>query len=389
MLARASSRESAAILAIALVGASLLVTDRLPAQETHTFSNVIELGDGRVAAADATLIDDSTVSFTLMAPGLDLEWVEIRDREQGGTLLATTRSGGSGRGPHLQMIGMGEVLNEPGAEVTIGIEDFLIELTLQAPGGGLARAANEGVVMVGFTNGESTAFPILAGEDNDAADSAITMVPGDDAEEVFGEGARPPEVVQSPGVGGRSGAAVARTDTPAQPPAPTATPQPPRPVAPSTPAPSPPPQPVGARAVPAPAPSGLPVAPPAGPGGPPGPGAGPGLPPGSQGPAAGSVVASDWLASATSLRSRTGEQFIFRCPPEGSAGRGPFGTDIYADHSSVCTAAVHAGVITFASGGTVTIEIRAGQDFYAGSPGQGGVTSSAAGGWPGSFTFVR
>jgi hypothetical protein len=50
---------------------------------------------------------------------------------------------------------------------------------------------------------------------------------------------------------------------------------------------------------------------------------------------------------------------------------------------------VHAGVITFASGGTVTIEIRAGQDFYAGSPGEGGVTSSAAGGWPGSFTFVR
>jgi hypothetical protein len=26
---------------------------------------------------------------------------------------------------------------------------------------------------------------------------------------------------------------------------------------------------------------------------------------------------------------------------------------------------------------------------YAGSPGQGGVTSSAAGSWPGSFTFIR
>jgi hypothetical protein len=80
---------------------------------------------------------------------------------------------------------------------------------------------------------------------------------------------------------------------------------------------------------------------------------------------------------------------MFRCPPGGRAGSGPFGTGIYADHSSVCIAAVHAGVITFASGGTVTIEIRAGQDFYAGSPGQGGVTSSAAGSWPGSFTFIR
>jgi hypothetical protein len=101
------------------------------------------------------------------------------------------------------------------------------------------------------------------------------------------------------------------------------------------------------------------------------------------------VAGSDWLASATALRGRNGEQFVFRCPAGGAAGRGPFGTDVYADHSSVCTAAVHAGLISFASGGSVTIEIRAGQDAYAGSPGQGGVTSSAAGAWPGSFAFVR
>jgi hypothetical protein len=101
------------------------------------------------------------------------------------------------------------------------------------------------------------------------------------------------------------------------------------------------------------------------------------------------VVANDWLAPATALRGRTGERFVFRCPPGGSAGRGPFGTDVYADHSSVCIAGVHAGLVTFASGGSVTIEIRAGQDSYAGGPGQGGVTSSAAGSWPGSFAFVR
>jgi hypothetical protein len=100
-------------------------------------------------------------------------------------------------------------------------------------------------------------------------------------------------------------------------------------------------------------------------------------------------VASDWLASATALRGRLGEHFVFRCPSGGAAGRGPFGTDVYADHSSVCTAAVHAGLITFAGGGSVTIDIRAGQDSYQGSPGEGGVTSSAVGGWPGSFAFVR
>jgi len=370
VLARASNRESAAILAIALVGASLLATDRLPAQVTHTFSNVIELGDGRVAAADATLIDDSTVSFVLMAPGLDLEWVEIRDREQSGTLLATTRSTRSGRAPHLQLIGMGEVLNE-GAEVTIGLEDFLVELTLHAPGGGLRRAADAGVVMVGFTDGQSTAFPILSGDGDEAADGAmITMAPGDDADEVFGDEPGPPEVVRAPSVEGRSGLAVGRTDAPApSEPALTRSPA----AAPAVPA-QPPPGPTRAPQVP-------------GAGAAPGPGNV--LGPGSQGPAAGAVAGSDWLASATALRGRNGERFEFRCPPGGGAGRGPFGTDIYADHSSVCTAAVHAGVITFASGGTVTIEIRAGQDFYAGSPGEGGVTSSAAGGWPGSFTFVR
>jgi hypothetical protein len=371
VLARASNRESAAILAIALVGALFLDTEQLPAQESHTFSSVVELEDGRVAAADATLIDDSTVSFMLMAPGLDLEWVEIRDREQGGTLLATTRSG---RAPDLQLIGMGEVLNE-GTEVTIGLEDFLVEFTLHAPGGGLRRAAEAGVVLVGFTDGQSTAFPILSGDGDEAADGAmITMAPGDDADEVFGDKPGPPEVVRAPTVEGRSGAAVGRTDAPA--PSEPAVTRPPAaaPAAPAQPLPGP------TRAPQIPGPGAAPD-----PGNVPGPGAGPG----SQGPAAGAVAGSDWLASATALRSRTGEQFIFRCPPGGSAGRGPFGTDIYADHSSVCTAAVHAGVITFASGGTVTIEIRAGQDFYAGSPGQGGVTSSAAGGWPGSFTFIR
>jgi hypothetical protein len=380
VLARASSPESGAILAIALVAASLCETERLPAQVTHTFSNVIELGDGRVAAADATLIDDRTISLVLLAPGLDLEWVEIRDREQGGTLLATTRSTGNGRAPHLQLIGMGEVLNEPDGEgVTIGLEDFLVELTLHAPGGGLDRAADAGVVLVGFTDGQSTSFPILAGDDG-AAVGAITMVPGDDADEVFGGEPVPPEVVGAPAVESRSGAAVGRTDAPApSQPAVTRSPAP----APAVPV-QPPPSPTRAPQVAGPGPVPGPGAGP-GPGVVPGPGAGPGSP----GPPAGAVAGSDWLASATALRGRIGERFEFRCPPGGAAGRGPFGTDVYADHSSVCTAAVHAGLVTFASGGSVTIEIRAGQDFYPGSLGQGGVTSSAAGGWPGSFAFAR
>ena len=47
----------------------------------------------------------------------------------------------------------------------------------------------------------------------------------------------------------------------------------------------------------------------------------------------------------------------------GSAGP-VYGTDIYSDDSSICTAAVHAGRVDFAEGGLVTIQItgpRAGQ----------------------------
>lgn len=363
------------ILTIGCLGAFLLAADGLTAQETHTFSNVIELGDGRVAAADATLIDDTTVSFTLMAPGLDLEWVEIRDRELRGNLLATTRS--NGRYPHLQLIGMGEVLNEPGGEgVTIGLEDFLVELTLHAPGGGLGRVADAGVVVVGFTDGQSTSFPILSGDPaGDAADGpVITMMPGDEAEGVFRGEPGPPEVVQAPDTVGRSGAAVARTDDPA--------PSDPSVARPPTPPTLPPAQ-------PPPGPASAPQAP--GSGATPGPGnvPGPGAGPGSPAPAAGAVAGNDWLASATALRGRNGERFEYRCPAGGAGGRGPYGTEVYADHSSVCTAAVHAGVITFASGGSVTIEIRAGQDFYSGSAGQNGVTSSSAGSWPGSFAVIR
>ncbi len=100
-------------------------------------------------------------------------------------------------------------------------------------------------------------------------------------------------------------------------------------------------------------------------------------------PASGNV----WLQTAQNYRGRNGEQFNFTCSPNGQS-RFVWGTDIYSDDSSVCTAAVHAGVITLAQGGQVTIEIRPGQTSYAGSQ-RNGVTSSSYGTWSGSFVFVR
>ena len=72
------------------------------------------------------------------------------------------------------------------------------------------------------------------------------------------------------------------------------------------------------------------------------------------------------------------------------AGRhaGPiWGTDVYTDDSSVCTAGVHKGVITLEDGGTVTIIMRPGLDIYISST-RHDVRSDAWDHWDGSFEVV-
>ena len=79
-----------------------------------------------------------------------------------------------------------------------------------------------------------------------------------------------------------------------------------------------------------------------------------------------------------------GMRFV-RVPPGGSAGD-DLGTDVYTHDSSICTAAVHAGRITFASGGTVTIEMRAGAATHT-STARNGVTSNPYGSWYCSYAI--
>jgi hypothetical protein len=86
-------------------------------------------------------------------------------------------------------------------------------------------------------------------------------------------------------------------------------------------------------------------------------------------------------------RGENGKRFTYSCPANGTPAN-VWGTDSYTDDSSVCTAAVHAGVITFALGGTVTVEVRSGQDHFTGSK-RNGVESSNWDRHPGSFVFVR
>jgi hypothetical protein len=95
----------------------------------------------------------------------------------------------------------------------------------------------------------------------------------------------------------------------------------------------------------------------------------------------------DWGTTAGGERGRNGHRARYFCPPEGELGN-LWGSGLYTDDSSVCTAAVHAGLITISSGGEVHIEIRPGARSYQGSR-KNGVNSQSYGSFDGSFVFVR
>jgi hypothetical protein len=101
--------------------------------------------------------------------------------------------------------------------------------------------------------------------------------------------------------------------------------------------------------------------------------------------AAPNAAPTTWEANATSLNGGSGQTFTLACSPGGTA-HSVWGSDIYTSDSSICTAAVHSGLITFQQGGTVTIEMRPGRPVY-GSSERNGVTSSAYGAWQSSFVF--
>jgi hypothetical protein len=81
-----------------------------------------------------------------------------------------------------------------------------------------------------------------------------------------------------------------------------------------------------------------------------------------------------WLADAMAYRSMVGQRAFFHCPPKGTYGL-VFGTAVYADHSSICTAAAHDRRITVREGGDVEIRLLAGQATYMGSTGGSSIMS--------------
>lgn len=94
----------------------------------------------------------------------------------------------------------------------------------------------------------------------------------------------------------------------------------------------------------------------------------------------------DWYTSPNQVNAPDGALVEFECSA-GGAGGNVWGADIYTDDSSICEAAVHAGVITRAEGGVVHFELLGAQPSFQGSE-RNGVTSMRYPGWPGSFRFV-
>jgi hypothetical protein len=98
----------------------------------------------------------------------------------------------------------------------------------------------------------------------------------------------------------------------------------------------------------------------------------------------------DWRTSPLdlNLRGLNGERFRFKCPPGKATPGQVIGSGPYTDGSSICAAAVHAGVIRAASGGLVTIEVRPGEAHYDASWSHYVQSESYDALWSGSFVVV-
>jgi hypothetical protein len=95
------------------------------------------------------------------------------------------------------------------------------------------------------------------------------------------------------------------------------------------------------------------------------------------------ITPIDWETNATGFKNDVGMIYKFQCPESGTEHT-IWGNDIYTTDSSICTAAVHAGVISLAEGGTVTLEYRPGRLTY-GSTTRNGIKSSTFGQYDRSF----
>jgi hypothetical protein len=96
------------------------------------------------------------------------------------------------------------------------------------------------------------------------------------------------------------------------------------------------------------------------------------------------AVALEWGQNASTVAADA-DCFLAWCPPGGLAGA-VWGSEVYTADSSVCTAALHAGIIAAATGGPFTVRMLPGQQSYRGTA-RNGVSSQDWASYPASFTF--
>ncbi len=112
-----------------------------------------------------------------------------------------------------------------------------------------------------------------------------------------------------------------------------------------------------------------------------------GIPPSSAQLADEAPVVISWEETAVPLRAFHYDRRSLICPPTDDPTRYPvWGDEFYTDNSSICSAAVHFGVIT-AEGGPVTIQEVDGLENYP-SVERNGIVSESYGYWFFSFQFV-
>lgn len=112
--------------------------------------------------------------------------------------------------------------------------------------------------------------------------------------------------------------------------------------------------------------------------------------PAPRAPAADMAQAANWgtafpIQWTTEGRARvsSSQSQLVTCGPSGRA-HSTWGTDIYTNDSSICTAAAHAGIITMELGGPVVVTALGGQGRYTGSR-RNGVQTRSYGAWGASF----
>ncbi|KAK1164021.1 hypothetical protein AOXY_G16003 [Acipenser oxyrinchus oxyrinchus] len=98
-------------------------------------------------------------------------------------------------------------------------------------------------------------------------------------------------------------------------------------------------------------------------------------------------ISSELIKCSDTARKFKEQSFTLQCPAGCATDYySVWGSDIYTEDSSICAAAIHGGTIPH-SGGSVTLEKKAGQGSYTGTT-RNGVTSRRYNWYPTSYVFV-